>query len=611
MIFHKNSEKETDKKRGALVNKQARRVLFAASISLLIYGGILYWYKTSALHIDQKSDTKPVAFVASVEEDVHRRPAARLIWQLLGSGEPLYPGEAIRTSSRGQIRIQFAASERYLDLDPDSLIVISQSNNEISLDLMDGSLFVAGGSGDGKLTLNSAKGKVDLSKATASLSKTGSGQLDFQILKGSAQMNGQSLTSTSSLVKLLSPKIDVPSVINPESVEPIHFSWNGLPADTNVSLWLGPNRKDLRSIAQTTDWKGAFLDKKLPVGKHFFKLVAADKKTGVPMAESQVYRLEVVAKYPPGVIAPAGDSYLVMDKALNPVTFKWTKPESAKNVYIEIAKDSQFKNPVTAKSFLAGEENFVQNLSPGDYFWRLSANYEGLEKPVGTKTLKFSISPKPKNLILINWTGKDEKVQYFVDRPQASFSWDSPQKTDIRRWRLVMWPAIDGREPSTDESQWHIDTEKDKREAKLELPTAGNFNSVVEAYNEHGALLGKSNVRTLAVESKPLLQAPQFYPEIGELKADNKGNINLKWTKFEEAKEYTLVLMDKEGKELKRGRFGKAETSLVNLMPGQYQVEVIAKDIHGRESERSKARAVLVPETSGLKAPKLKKVKVN
>jgi hypothetical protein len=589
------------------VNKQARRVLFAASISLLIYGGIFYWYKTGALHVDQKNDTKPVAYVATVEEDVHRRPAARLIWQLLNTGEPLYPGEAIRTSSRGQIRIQFAASERYLDLDPDSLIVISQSNNEISLDLMDGSLFVAGGNGADKLTLNSAKGKVDLSSATASLSKSGAG-LDMQILKGSAQMNGENLSSTSSLVKLLTPKIDSPTAINPENVEPIHFSWSGLPPDTNVSLWLGANRKDLRSVAQTKDWKAASLDKKLPAGKHFFKLVATDKKTGTPMAESQVYRLEVVAKYPPGVIAPASDAYLFMDKGINPVTFKWTKNENTKNVYFELAKDAQFKTSIISKNFV-DEESFIHNLTPGDYFWRLSSNYEGIEKPIAGRTLRFTVSAKPISQILVSWSG-DEKVQYYVGKPTASLSWDSPQKSEVKKWRLIMWPATDDRGPSYDENQWRV--ESAKSEAKLELPMGGTFNSVVEAYNEHGALLATSPLRTIALEEKPLLKAPSFYPESEDpLHADNRGNIALQWTKYDEAKEYTLVLLDKEGKELKRGRFGKAGTSLVNLMPGQYQVDVIAKDIYGRESERGKPRAVLVPETSGLKAPKLKKVKVN
>jgi len=606
----KPDRKSNDLKKEAVLGKQTRKILFAAMLSMCAYGVTYYFYQGSAIQANIQENLKPVAFANNVEEDVQRRPASRLIWQMLNTGEPLYPGEAIKTSNRATVRIQFSGSERYIDLDPDSLIVISQNNNEISLDLMDGSLFVAGGSGSDNtaLTLNSAKGKVDLSKATASLSKSGSGQLDLQVLKGSAKSeDGRDLSSTSSHVKLHSPKVDSPTAINPENVEPIKFSWTGFPPDTQVSLWLGPSRKDLKSLAQTIDPKQTQLDKKIPVGKHFFKLIAIDKKTGQAIAESQTYRLEVVAKYPPGVIAPAGDSFLVMDKQTNPVTFKWEKPNNARNVYFELSKDADFKNKIATKNF-SEEESYVHSLAGGDYYYRLSSTYDGIEKPITTKAIKFTISSKPKTNISINWSEKDSKPQYFVEKAVANFGWDSPQKSEVKKWRLHVWPTSEGREIASDTEKT---VETDKKESKIELTGGGKYNAVVEALNEHGATLGKSDVRTIDLLPKPILKAPLLYPETGELKADNKGNLELKWTKYEDAKEYTLILMDKDGKELKRGRFAQSSTSLVNLMPGQYKVKVIAKDIHGRESEDGDARSVVVPDSSGLKAPKLKKVKVN
>ena len=207
-----------------------------------------------------------------------------------------------------------------------------------------------------------------------------------------------------------------------------------------------------------------------------------------------------------------------------------------------------------------------------------------------------------------NWTEKENKPQFFVEKAIAQFAWDTPQKSDVKKWRLHIWPSQDGREIASD-SEKSVDT--DKRESKIEVAGAGKYNAIVEALNEHGAVLGKSDLKTFEMLVKPILKAPLFFPETGELKADNKGNLDLKWTKYEEAKEYTLILMDKDGKELKRGRFGQNTTSLVNLMPGQYQVSVLAKDIHGRDSEQAQPRAVVVPDSSGLKAPKLKKVKVN
>ena len=89
------------------------------------------------------------------------------------------------------------------------------------------------------------------------------------------------------------------------------------------------------------------------------------------------------------------------------------------------------------------------------------------------------------------------------------------------------------------------------------------------------------------------------------------GKLDLKWTKLEGAKDYWIVFSDKQGKEIRRGKFLTANTSMVNLMPGEYQIEVFATDQFGREGQKGAPRQVVVPNNSGLKAPKLKKIKVN
>ncbi len=132
------------------MKKQWKRLLAAALSSSSVFAVTWYWYQSSdQSHIiarkrkkKKKKKKKPLAYVGKVVEDIQRRPASRLLWQLVNTGEALYNGEAIRTSERGEVRIQFVDSDRYLDLEPESLIVIKKSEGEIALDLMEGSLFV-------------------------------------------------------------------------------------------------------------------------------------------------------------------------------------------------------------------------------------------------------------------------------------------------------------------------------------------------------------------------------------------------------------------------------------------------------------------------------------
>ncbi|GIL18846.1 MAG: hypothetical protein BroJett040_25970 [Oligoflexia bacterium] len=600
------------------MNKHGRRLIVAALMSMSVYGGTYYWYKASATKFDKNVDTKPVAFVSTVKEDVTRRPASRLIWQMLDQGEPLYPGEAIKTSNKGEIRIQFAESDRYIDLDPDSLIVISMNKNEISLDLMDGSLFVAGGDGSSNsgngpaLTLNSAKGKVDLSKATASLSKSASGGVDLQVIKGSVKTDdGKELKGINqSAIQILSPQQDQPTIINPDNLEPVIFSWKGFPSNTVVSLWIGSSRKDLKEVAVTKTTNMSSLDRKLKSGKYFWKLVGKDSVTQKTIGESSLQRLEVAARYAPAIVAPEAESHQKLEKFPANVQFKWTRPEGIQNIHFELSKDESFKTKILSQN-IEKEDSISQNLPAGDYYWRLSGNYQGLSKPVVGRVNKFSLSNQPeKPKVLLTWLDPNQgKPSYFVKEAKTNWAWTGEHLDQVKKWKLIVHQGeVNSRSPASEPLST---TEHVKPVADVTVPGAGVYTAVVEAYDEKGKLLAKTEYKTQETKVLPLLPSPEFEPKSGDLKANNDGKLPIQWEKVDGAKEYNLSLKDSTGKELRKSKFTSTSTALVNLLPGQYQIDIAAIDQYGRESVRKPARVVVVPEMSSLKAPKLKKVKVN
>lgn len=597
------------------MKKQWKRLLMAALISTSVFALTFYWYQGSAQKIIRNSNEKPLAYVGTVVDDIQRRPATRLLWQIVNTGEPLYNGEAIRTSSLGEVRIQFADSDRYLDLEPDSLIVIKKSEGAIALDLMEGSLFVNAANSSTQestgLVLNSSSGKVDLSKASASLSKTQGKDVEVQVLKGDASLktsDGQSKAlQTTSQIKIISPSLQKPSYVNGEDIQPIVFQWQGLPPQAEVQLWVGANRKQLVQKVTATPGQD-HLSANMKLGKHFWRLVA--KQNNQVVAETPIYRTEVSPRFPPTVTNPTVDAVVPAYSANNDVNFTWQRGDDSQVVQLVIAKDPQFQQVITNKSFATENGYAAKNLPPGNYYWKISSVFSDSSAPIAGKVQKFTLTPAEqmrselaRSLRIKFLQSEAEQTQQFIDKPQLQVQWASEKMEGVDHWQLLVRPEGD-----TTSAPLSFKVKDQKYTASV--PKPGRYIASIEAVNKEGFVLGSSTSNPILVEMKPLPAIPQFIPETGPLQATADGRVQLKWTSVPEAAQYRLQVL-KNGQELKTANYPTASTSLKNLLPGQYQLELIAIDKYGRLSEKSESRTLLVPDLSNLKAPSLKRIKVD
>nr|BFD58824.1 hypothetical protein CKG001_09310 [Bdellovibrio sp. CKG001]BFD62249.1 hypothetical protein BdHM001_09300 [Bdellovibrio sp. HM001]BFD67833.1 hypothetical protein HAGR004_28550 [Bdellovibrio sp. HAGR004] len=600
------------------MKKQWKRLLIAALSSSSVFAGTWFWYQSTDSNRASQSNEKPLAYVGKIVEDIQRRPASRLLWQLVNTGEPLYNGEAIRTGERGEVRIQFVDSDRYLDLEPESLIVIKKSEGEIALDLMEGSLFVnaKAGAGDSNapgLVLNSANGKVDLSQASASLSKGRGNAVDVQVLEGKASIkdsNGQTQDlTTREEVQILSPSPQKPVAMNAESPDPVSFQWRGFPPNTQVSLWVGPSRKQLKEIKKAS-LNASQLQAALPFGRHYWKLVATTPQGSVA-GESPVYKTEVLARYAPTVTFPTADAEIQAPQVPYDMNFKWQKGDDTRQVTLEVWSDEQMTRKVATRT-LTKEDNFtLPGLKSGTYFWRMTSYFVDTEKPVLGKVQKFTVgslaefnAKKAPIPVVVDFTiPEKDLVQYYVEQPQLGLSWKGDRPDQVASWRVKYRGENDA-----PESAQSMNVKDTKLTAPVHKP--GRYIASIEALSEDGKVLGAASSQVLTVSPLPLLQAPVFTPAEGVLQASNDGRSQLIWSQVEGAKEYWLTIR-KNGKELKRSKYAQNSTSLKNLLPGEYEVEVSAVDTYGRSSEVLPARKLLVPDTSNIKAPTLKKIKVN
>lgn len=614
------------------MRSQWKRLMWAALLSCAGFGATFSWYHLTKNKTLANDNEKPLAFVGKVSEEIQRRPATRLLWQEVSTGEPLFNGEAIRTSEKGEVRIQFADSSRYLDLEPESLIVIQRSKGEIALDLMEGSLFVAaapeGSAGsETSLVLNSSSGKVDLSQASASLSKSGSNQVDVQVLKGSASIkdkNGQDkiissgsggalgsngLQSQKVDLQILSPVPGKISYIDPDDKETMSFQWKGFAPGLKVSLYTGANRKSLKEWTAVSSVTANSLKTTLPLGKPYWKLVAKDPQTLKIVAESPVYRSEVQARYAPTVVFPLAEAKIPVSKGPFDMTFKWQKGDETSQVVLEIAKDPSLKQKVATQSFTTEESFTLSDLAPGEYYWRMSSYYAGSEKPLLGKVQKFSISKfeekvVPADPVEISWTVPEDKIQFYLDQPQLDLTWNTTRQQDVASWRLKYFEESE--DPATGKTVELKDTK-----AATPVTKPGRYIASLEAIDKTGQVIGTSPQRKIAVAPLPLLPPPRLLPLEGPLSAKADGRTDLRWEKIDGAKEYLLIISNKDGKQLKTLKYTTTETALKNLMPGEYQLTLTAVDQHGRPSDVGETRLLIVPDKSNLKAPTLKKIKVN
>lgn len=589
------------------MRRSLKRMLWAGGISTTCLGLVSFWYFSTAPKKTTDINRKPIAFVQNTKDEIHRRPAKRQIWQSIIDGEPVYSGEAIRTSQIGEVRIKFAEGERYIDLEPESIVVLSQNNQqELSLDLMEGGAVVAaagGPAGEGpELTMTQGGKKVDL-KSGAVLSKSAGGGLEVQVIGDENAKNNLfnlPIDPRLSQFEILSPSQELPTLVDVNPKEQVAFVWKNQPQGVQIKVLAGISRKTLdKTGVSGSDRVSLNLDP----GKYFWKLVVTENATQKILGESKLFRVRVANREMPTLLFPGPKQLIEAEQDPMPLTFHWSRSEFVKTLVFEVAEDALFKKKIATK-FFDKENEFQQDLNKKDYYVRLSSKFVGEDKVRTGEIQKFSIVPKEFKMGVVAWNmTAGEDTQFFVKEPILNLGWDSDIKKQIRLWRvkLAETPELLNVDGST--------VEVSETTHKRTLPKPGRYVAMVEGIDQNSRVIAMSSVKNIDLKPLPLLVAPKLLPLNTDLKANADGEINLKWTQVDGALRYKVRIVDAKGKEIRADQVQGATHSFQDLMPGEFEIQIAALDAHGRYGERE-MRKVLVPSMSSVGAPKIKKVKV-
>ncbi|MBO9667834.1 MAG: hypothetical protein J7501_13605, partial [Bdellovibrio sp.] len=257
----------------------------------------------------------------------------------------------------------------------------------------------------------------------------------------------------------------------------------------------------------------------------------------------------------------------------------------------------------------------LPGLNEGTYYWRMTSYFTDSDKPILGKLQKFTVKSADKvavepvkkpELIPVNVAftmPENQMTQYYVKSPQVGLTWSADKTDNITKYRVRVHSEEE--DPSLVPI---VDVQETKFTTNVTKP--GRYIASIEAIDKDGQVVGSTTSQPVTVAPLPTLKAPNFIPADGSLQASMDGKSQLEWNQVEGATDYWLVIK-KDGKELKRTKYNGTSTALRNLLPGEYEVGISAQDSYGRIGESSPIRKLLVPDKSGVKAPTLKKIKVN
>jgi hypothetical protein len=470
------------------------RLTMPAIISLMGLAITQAWYvKTSETRIVRGQSGSAIAILTTKNDIIERRPTTRIIWERLGQGEQLFGGEAVRTGPSASGRITFLKSGMSIGIEPDSLVIMEESNGKLQLNLVNGGVFVkseaaaetaAGKRGSEQPILKAGDKKIELSSKSSevNLSVSESGMANVSVAKGNAQIagaSGKTETLTQGTSKALSTSAGTPSILEflgprsgasipiSGSNDSISIGWSNAPENATVFIESGTTRDGLVRLQQSVTAKTGKINLPVRPRDFFWRLVAV--KDGKILAASPTIFNKGVTLDPPLLLTFSTNEKLTLSNAeLSPtVRLSWTRPAGSEDITVQLAKDPEFKDTIATKTLNTESEWKVPIKEAGRYFWRASARWPGIARSVQSKTGTFEAmkqreipapvasSPAPgtiipksesdQNGIILSWSGPEgiEGYQVQLSRRQADNSLKSVLTKSVtgRQFRVTNVPT--------------------------------------------------------------------------------------------------------------------------------------------------------------------------
>ena len=391
-----------------------RTLVFLSAIGSLFFTYLLVNSQTVLSHfLPVQEGAKVIGFVEVANNDVRRRLKQSLLWYDVGSDEALYEKDAIFTGDNSETYIRLNGNVGF-HMGANSMVVLSQENNEFKLDLQLGSVIadVKQGAelklvGDGEeATIKGSKG----SNSQVSINKTKKGRIKLASLENSFELELLEGRKTIDAKKTLQLNSRLKEEQNSQPVELIqpplgHTIWHD-PKKQFVFSWdvlreVGPmtlqvaNDSDFKKVlyeqpAENKVHRATGVNKE---GLYFWRIV--EKKSGKVKVLSEVHDFRVAIQEPPKMYIPKNKDILKSrfsetGPPIAEVQFLWEQKIGATRYQIQVANDAGFKKVLLNEELPDTFKNQVL-LPRGDYFWRVRVTAPAQGVGFWSKPFQFSV----------------------------------------------------------------------------------------------------------------------------------------------------------------------------------------------------------------------------
>ena len=386
-------------------------ILGAAGITLAT--SLFFLFQDGYLFSDPATQNlTPVGTFKTSSNDVRRRVDSGLTWTNVDAPDKVYEGDSIFTGDGSEASIVLD-NGNVIKVDPKSLVVVRTRGSKLELDLQYGSL-QGKIAGDQPIVISQNGQTQELGGANGSevriVKSEAAKPLRVQVTRG--ELNVKSATAPAKVVKqneVLSIREDnteavieksTITLLEPSSGKtvwlplgaPLNFRWSAegkaATAALRIELSKNPNFTNPFFQGEVRGTTFALKGDNRPTGSFYWRIKPQGDSASLPGFAT------AYADIPPMPVLPVDQQAYFLDvekgEKSKSVYFTWEDQAGSEDYQVQIARDAQFSSVVATKT---GKEKIarVQDLPPGDYFWRVKGNNSARTNPPYSRLMAFSI----------------------------------------------------------------------------------------------------------------------------------------------------------------------------------------------------------------------------
>ena len=359
----------------------------AVILSAIVFIGAGWLFYTDINSTLKNTGGEEIGLIMFKKNTAQRKYSGRAVWENIDTAAPVYSNDTLRTSTDSEAVVLMNDGTEIV-LQDNSLIVLEWNENEKNIEFLGGNISAKSKNEEtAGVKIKSADTVISLDDASINLQGT-EGNLDLSVMEGNiglakgkvtqeVKANQKALLSKGSddfMINEIMIRPDTPEdnmyFLTFDSKKTINFRWN----------FLRPVEKPFIRISRDMDFENIVIDenvedvffmrKELSEGTYYWQLYSSENTD----MKGPVRRFVVINDKYPEMLTPSEGIEIKYRKELPKLRFLWNQGIFPEHYLLEISLNDDFSENVLSEK-VKGNFFFIDTLSEGKYFWRLTPFY--------------------------------------------------------------------------------------------------------------------------------------------------------------------------------------------------------------------------------------------